>query len=183
MRAKLKTWLKEETDFLTENFEHGERKLITDKLSRSWYSILAKGERLGMKRKIRINIGKKNGQWRGGVNGDYYRRIAFEKFPHRCNICGSKEKLQVHHIDRNRQNNHIANLQILCPRCHVILHQELRGWSREFDRCQMCGTKEIKHNAKGLCVKCYGKVFQKSQKHRYSKPNKKYQPGTRWKRK
>jgi|AntRauTorcE11898_2_1112593.scaffolds.fasta_scaffold23386_2 5-methylcytosine-specific restriction endonuclease McrA len=30
--------------------------------------------------------------------------------------------LQVHHIDRNRQNNSIDNLQLLCPNCHASEH-------------------------------------------------------------
>ncbi|MES2589507.1 MAG: LAGLIDADG family homing endonuclease [Bacteroidota bacterium] len=28
-------------------------------------------------------------------------------------------------------------------------------WSRKFDKCIDCGTTEIKHVAKGLCIKCY----------------------------
>lgn len=34
-------------------------------------------------------------------------------------------------------------------------------WSRKHDRCQQCGTAEIKHVARGLCVKCYNKDIQK----------------------
>jgi hypothetical protein len=28
-------------------------------------------------------------------------------------------------------------------------------WSRKFDKCQICGTTEVKHRAWGLCVSCY----------------------------
>lgn len=28
-------------------------------------------------------------------------------------------------------------------------------WSSKFDRCQFCGTTEVKHRARGLCVTCY----------------------------
>lgn len=32
------------------------------------------------------------------------------------------EILEVHHIDRNRENNDISNLQVLCPTCHTLVH-------------------------------------------------------------
>ena len=41
-----------------------------------------------------------------------------------CEICGINKwqnkdiRLELHHIDGNRQNNKIENLQILCPNCH-----------------------------------------------------------------
>jgi len=28
-------------------------------------------------------------------------------------------------------------------------------WSRNFEKCQQCGTKRFKHKAKGLCTRCY----------------------------
>jgi len=42
-----------------------------------------------------------------------------------CLRCGwnvMSEVLEVHHVDRNRSNNHISNLEILCPNCHTIEH-------------------------------------------------------------
>ena len=43
---------------------------------------------------------------------------------YKCEICGIKEwnnkeiSLILHHIDGNHSNNHLENLQILCPNCH-----------------------------------------------------------------
>lgn len=43
----------------------------------------------------------------------------------RCEICGldkwnDKEiPLELHHLDGNKKNNEICNLQILCPNCHA----------------------------------------------------------------
>ena len=52
-----------------------------------------------------------------------YRRIAFDSLPHHCDICGeTQKKLIVHHIDGNRQNGDLENLQILCHSCHQKLH-------------------------------------------------------------
>lgn len=42
-----------------------------------------------------------------------------------CNRCGYNEHpqiLQVHHIDRNRDNNKDDNLEVLCPNCHTLDH-------------------------------------------------------------
>lgn len=42
-----------------------------------------------------------------------------------CNRCGYGEHpeiLGVHHIDRNRKNNDISNLEVLCPNCHSLEH-------------------------------------------------------------
>lgn len=54
-----------------------------------------------------------------------YRRDAFENFVNECNKCKYKENmlaLIVHHKDRNRKNNKLENLEILCWNCHMILH-------------------------------------------------------------
>jgi Zn finger protein HypA/HybF involved in hydrogenase expression len=43
---------------------------------------------------------------------------------HKCEICNLTEwnsekiPLELHHIDGNRYNNDIVNIQILCPNCH-----------------------------------------------------------------
>jgi 5-methylcytosine-specific restriction endonuclease McrA len=41
-----------------------------------------------------------------------------------CEKCKSKGSLELnrHHIDRDRSNNHISNLAVLCPRCHRQEH-------------------------------------------------------------
>lgn len=43
-----------------------------------------------------------------------------------CEICGLNEwmnkkiPLELHHIDGDRYNNDLSNLQILCPNCHSL---------------------------------------------------------------
>ena len=53
-----------------------------------------------------------------------YRKIAFEHYELKCDDCSNKDirVLQVHHKDRNRNNNSVDNLQILCANCHCIEH-------------------------------------------------------------
>lgn len=54
-----------------------------------------------------------------------YREIAFRYHPKKCNRCGYckiPEILEVHHKDRNRQNNYSTNLEVLCSTCHNEEH-------------------------------------------------------------
>ena len=46
-----------------------------------------------------------------------------------CSRCGWKEipeVLELHHIDRNRRNNGIFNLELLCPNCHTVDHFKMK---------------------------------------------------------
>lgn len=40
----------------------------------------------------------------------------------KCEQCGSKKYLLVHHLDGNHNNCTIENLQTLCKKCHQTLH-------------------------------------------------------------
>jgi len=42
---------------------------------------------------------------------------------YKCKICGSSEKLVVHHIDFNKENNHFSNLITVCRSCHNRIHR------------------------------------------------------------
>jgi 5-methylcytosine-specific restriction endonuclease McrA len=42
-------------------------------------------------------------------------RCGFDKFP---------QILGVHHKDRNRNNNDMSNLEVLCPNCHSLEHMK-----------------------------------------------------------
>lgn len=41
-----------------------------------------------------------------------------------CEICNSKTLLDVHHIDKNRENNNPSNLMTLCKVCHSRVHKQ-----------------------------------------------------------
>jgi len=36
-------------------------------------------------------------------------------------------KPEIHHRDRNRENNRMDNLLVLCPNCHSLMHWNLDG--------------------------------------------------------
>lgn len=56
--------------------------------------------------------------------GQDYRSKAFSHYFPICNRCGFTNilALEVHHVDHNRENNDISNLEILCANCHSIEH-------------------------------------------------------------
>lgn len=60
-----------------------------------------------------------------GISG--YRDKALNFYGEKCNRCGfnNKKALEVHHKDRNRKNNNIKNLEVLCANCHSIEHMGL----------------------------------------------------------
>jgi 5-methylcytosine-specific restriction endonuclease McrA len=48
----------------------------------------------------------------------------------KCERCGynKREILNVHHKDRNRKNNELSNLELICPNCHSEEHYLTRSW-------------------------------------------------------
>lgn len=73
-----------------------------------------------------------SGEWDNSLN---YRSKAFEKYPHRCIVCGWNEDeriLEVHHIDENREHNNIENLCILCPICHRKITLQYYKLTKDF---------------------------------------------------
>ena len=69
-------------------------------------------------------FGASNYNYKGKDVQDY-RVKAFRFKEHRCNRCGYNKLLdilQVHHIDSDRSNNDLSNLEILCPNCHCEEH-------------------------------------------------------------
>lgn len=69
--------------------------------------------------------GKESPFYKNGI-GEYrdikYNYMKENNIPEICEICGSTEFLVVHHIDHDRKNNNIENLQLVCRSCHIKLH-------------------------------------------------------------
>lgn len=87
---------------------------------------LLKGSKKSKEWKEKASIAKieeKNPKWKNGIGA--YRRIAYKNFGYKCNRCNISDKkvLLVHHKDRNRMNNIIKNLEVLCRNCHWIEHK------------------------------------------------------------
>ena len=54
----------------------------------------------------------------------------------KCERCGYSrvEILHVHHRDRNRDNNALENLELVCPNCHYEEHYLEKSWLRDILR-------------------------------------------------
>ncbi len=50
-----------------------------------------------------------------------------ERDSHRCVDCGTKDKLQIHHVDFNATNNKLDNLLTLCVKCHRAVHRNAKN--------------------------------------------------------
>jgi intein/homing endonuclease len=64
------------------------------------------------------SYGYDNSNYKSGISS--YRKS--KKNINKCELCGSKKQLDVHHIDKDRDNNDISNLIKVCINCHKKLH-------------------------------------------------------------
>ena len=103
---------------------------------------------------------------------------------HGCSLCPNKS-INIHHIDKNSNNNSENNLLPLCRKCHYGIHTQknrcvdcnkiisrkasgaircrpcssiknkLHTWTKKHKYCIKCKRNDLKHGAKGLCINCY----------------------------
>src|SRR3990167_10266153 len=65
--------------------------------------------------------GKDNPAYVNGNSQRYVRRLLKQERPNLiCEWCGAGEKVEVHHIDHNRENNNLDNLMWLCQNCNLL---------------------------------------------------------------
>lgn len=60
-----------------------------------------------------------------------YREKCLREKPERCVVCGSEDDIIVHHVDGDRSNNSLDNLEPMCQSCHARLHNgsgEMEQW-------------------------------------------------------
>ena len=93
------------------------------------------------------NTGKNNPAWIGGKDKEKYvgfdreirRRIQYrDKFT--CQVCGAKmrtfgqktDKLEIHHLDYNKENTVPKNLVALCKTCHIRTNFDREKWIEFF---------------------------------------------------
>ncbi len=90
-------------------------------------------------------LGENNGRWLGGISKNSYplgwNKIFKEQVRFRdnykCKICDKPEienmrKLDVHHIDYNRDNLNWGNLITLCRSCHMKTNTNREYWINYF---------------------------------------------------
>lgn len=70
-----------------------------------------------------------------------------------CELCGTAEKLSIHHKDRNWRNNNPENIQTLCNSCHTSLHHasgEIVPRATE-QPCKFCGRPTLHRSVCNTC--------------------------------
>lgn len=68
------------------------------------------------------------------------------------------ENEHVHHINGDRFDNRLENLQVINHREHASLHasdRRKKGWSRKHACCRRCESDTARYGARGLCDRCF----------------------------
>ena len=92
------------------------------------------------------------------------RRLLKGYKEYKCECCGITEwnnkpiTLQLHHINRNRCDNRLENLQLLCPNCHSqtdnFCHHDKKYSEPLIKTCEYCGKEfEAKYKQQRFCSK------------------------------
>ena len=68
-------------------------------------------------------IAERAPNWKTGISV-YRRLLSKSSKAHTCFKCGHADKrvLVVHHIDKDRTNNRLSNLEWICCNCHYLIH-------------------------------------------------------------
>lgn len=69
--------------------------------------------------------GSRHPNWKNGIGYNYRKKVIESVGLEKCKRCDwdkRPEILQIHHKDRDRRNNELSNLEILCPNCHTEDH-------------------------------------------------------------
>lgn len=94
-----------------------------------------------------------------------YRNRAFNFLDKKCSCCNYSEYIElldVDHIDGDRKNNDIVNLQILCVKCHALKTRLPDEFQRIYGvkinrKCKGCELK-LENNKSFYCSDCKSKI-------------------------
>ena len=118
---------------------------IGAKLGKSPQTIWRWLKKAGVFKSFRERKGKEHHAWKGGCRS-YITQLAQKSLDeqelqsHACWRCdytkGNGNRLNIHHIDRDRRNNNFLNLEVLCTSCHRKEHanNDLKHGSSKIDR-------------------------------------------------
>ena len=103
--------------------------------------------------------------FQGFKHSNTYRKMAFSIHGEICYKCSEKSDLQVHHIDHNHDNNPLdgSNWMVLCFKCHMIHHSEVRALMSEHRMipCPTCKNNFLpRHKGTKFCSRSCSTIFQ-----------------------
>lgn len=86
-------------------------------------------------------------------------RAVFEKYDNKCALCGSKDNLQVHHLN-GKIKEQDGDLLLVCKDCHYnTMHQD--NWGLKL-HCKRCGHSWYpKQPEVRICPKCKSAYWDK----------------------
>ncbi len=112
---------------------------VADKIRQAWTPEMRESARIrGLERaqdpewRLRCGMpGEKNPMWEDGRSQIPYspgwarkvKETAWQRAEHRCEICGGVPR-DTHHMDFQKNNHALDNLQVLCRKCHKRLHAD-----------------------------------------------------------
>ena len=67
--------------------------------------------------------GEDNGNYKNAVSN--YVATCYRHHEKKCVVCGEVDAVDVHHLDKNTENNSVDNLIPLCPTHHAYCHRGL----------------------------------------------------------
>ena len=89
-------------------------------------------------------------------------KAVFEKYNYRCALCGTTERLEVHHLLRKSVED-LDHLILACHDCHIqVLHKG--AWNRKAEayHCNRCGHSWYpKQPEIRICPKCKSPYWDK----------------------
>lgn len=90
-----------------------------------------------------------NAEYEEFLRGNEWRKFAADvkkDSGYQCELCGSSERLEVHHIIYDHKTNLMNKQDVicLCKRCHVASHRMLAKYKETFKYPQMIDKEELK---------------------------------------
>ena len=76
--------------------------------------------------KMKDRKGSKNPHFKGGWDS-LRAEIIREGGNKICDICGTEQNIELHHMDFNRDNNVKENIKPLCKSCHTKVHNKIKN--------------------------------------------------------
>lgn len=117
----------------------------------------------------RARRGPAQGRWKGGreINTHGYVRINTQDGQHSLehrlimeHHLGRSLRSDeiVHHINGDKTDNRIENLELHTRASHRLVHTTNGRWATNYDKCVICGRTDSEHKSKGQCGRCYIRI-------------------------